>query len=94
MGSEVWGANAENDFIKLDKICIYILYLGVIRKASNQFASRGELGKFPLLISILKRTLDYLNHLNQLSGKTIAKQAFLHSKEPQNEGKESHSIQI
>ena len=93
MGSEVWGANAKNDVIKLDRICIYILYLGVNRKASN-FASRGELGKFPLLISILKRTLDYLNHLNQLSDKTIAKQAFLLSKEPQNEGKESHSIQM
>ena len=36
-----------------------------------------------------KRTLNYINHLNQLPDKTIAKQAFLLSKKLHNEGKES-----
>jgi hypothetical protein len=35
------------------------LYLGVNRKASN-VASRGELGKFPILLPIIKRTLSYI----------------------------------
>ena len=51
--------------------------------------SRGELGKFPLLIPMLKRTLNYINHLNQLPEKAIAKQAFLLSKALHNQGKES-----
>ena len=95
MCSEVWGAYAKNDFKKWDqtpiekthlKFCT--LYLGVNKKASN-FASRGELGKFPLLILMLKRTLNYINHLNQLPDKAIAKQAFLLSKALHTQGKES-----
>ena len=54
--SEIWGAYADNDFTKWDKtqtektdLKFCKLYLGVNRKASNN-GSRGELGKFPLII--------------------------------------------
>ena len=62
--------------------------MGVNRKASN-YASRGELSKSAMLIPILKRTLSYINHVNQLPDKTIAKQAFLLSKELYDQDKES-----
>ena len=39
-------------------------------------------------------TLNYINHLNQLPDKTIAKQAFLLSKELHSEGKESFYLNI
>jgi hypothetical protein len=94
-GSEVWGAYSKNDFKNWDKTPIEKthlkfckLSLGINRKASN-LAYRGELGKFPLLIPIIKRTLNYINHLNQLPNKTIAKQAFLLSKQLHSEGRES-----
>jgi hypothetical protein len=37
------------------------LYLGVSRRASN-IACRGELGKFPLLISIKKNIINYIKY--------------------------------
>jgi hypothetical protein len=49
------------------------------KKASN-IASRGELGKFPLIINIFKRLFKYITHLNCLSDTAIVKQAFLISK--------------
>jgi hypothetical protein len=59
--SEVWGAYLKNDFNKWDKLPtekIHLrfckIYLGVGKKATN-IASRGELGKFPLLINIYKQ---------------------------------------
>jgi hypothetical protein len=62
----VWGAYTIADFTKWDKtwtekahLKFCKLYLGVNRKASN-VASRGELGKFPLLLPIIKRTLSYI----------------------------------
>ena len=94
-GSEVWGAYSKNDFKNWDKTPIEKthlkfckLSLGINRKASN-LASRGELGKFSLLIPIIKRILNYIYHLNQLPDKTIAKQAFLLSKQLHSEGRES-----
>jgi hypothetical protein len=50
------------------------------KKATN-IASRGELRKFPLLINIYKQLFNYIIHLNSLPDATIAKQAFLISKE-------------
>ena len=44
------------------------LYLGVNRKASK-IVSR-VLSKFVQLLPIVKRTLNYINHLNQLPDKT------------------------
>jgi hypothetical protein len=72
----------NNDFTKWDKTGIEKthlkfckLYLGVNRKASN-IASRGELGRLPLIIPIFKRTLNYINNIYQLSDSSIVKQAF------------------
>ena len=85
--SEIWGAYLKNDFNKWDKsptekahLRFCKLYLGVGKKASNM-ASRGELGKFPLQISIYKRLFNYITHLNSLPETAIAKQAFLISKD-------------
>jgi hypothetical protein len=85
--SEVWGAYANNDFTKWDKteiekthLKVCKLYLRVNRKASN-IASRGELGRLPLLIPIFKRTLNYINNIYQLPDSSIVKQAFYISKE-------------
>ena len=84
--SEIWGAYLKNDFSNWDKLPIEKvhlrfckMYLGVGKKASNS-ASRGELGKFPLLINIFKRLLKYTIHLNSLPDTTIAKQMFSISK--------------
>ena len=77
----------KNDFKKWDtsptekahlRFCK--IYLGLGKKASN-LATRGELGKFPLIISIFKRLFNYITHLNSLPESTIAKQAFLLSKD-------------
>ena len=64
--SEVCGVYMDNDFTKWDKsstekthLKYCKLYLGVNRKASN-VASRGELGRFPLLFPMLKRILNYI----------------------------------
>jgi hypothetical protein len=67
--SEVWGAYGNNDFTKWDKTStektrLKFSKICVNRKASN-IISRGELGKFPLLIPIFKRLFSYINHLSQ-----------------------------
>ena len=56
------------------------IYLAISRKASN-IASRAELGKLPLIINVFKRVFKYITHLNSLPQTTIAKQAFLISKD-------------
>ena len=85
--SEVWGAFINSDLNKWDqsetetvhsRFCK--LYLGVNRKATN-VACRGELRIFPLLITIHKRIIKYIAHINTLPDFTIVKQAFLISKE-------------
>jgi hypothetical protein len=93
--SEVWGAYSIGDFAKWDKtsaekahLKFCKIYLGVNRKASNA-ASRGELGKFPLLFPIIKRTLGYVMNLQKRPETSIAKLAFLSSKELYLKGKES-----
>ena len=69
--SEIWGAYEKNDFDKWDnsatekihtRFCK--LYLGVNRKATN-IACRGELGKFPLFITIQKNIINYIKHILQ-----------------------------
>jgi hypothetical protein len=87
--SKVWGGYTctNKDFHKWDqtptekahlKFCK--LYLGLHRKATN-IASRGELGKFPLLIDIHKRLIKYIIHINSLPDSAFVKQAFQLSKE-------------
>jgi hypothetical protein len=56
------------------------MYLCVHKKATN-IACRGELGKFPLIISIHKRIIKYVAKINSLPNSAIAKQAFLISKD-------------
>lgn len=72
--SEIWGAYADNDFTKWDK-------------CNN--GSRGELGKLPLIIQIIKKILNYVTNLYKLPNSTLVKQAFLSSKELYLNGKES-----
>ena len=91
----MWGAYTDNDFTKLDKssteknhLKYCKLYLGVNRKASN-FASRGELGRFPLLFPMLKRILNYIKSICQQPDSSIVKEAFHSSKELYMNGKKS-----
>jgi hypothetical protein len=78
----------KNDFNNWDKLPIEKvhqkkfckIYLAISRKASN-IASRAELGKLPLIIYVFKRVFKYITHLNSLLQTTIAKQAFLISKD-------------
>ena len=67
--SEVWGAFAKSGFKSWDSSAIEKThlqfckrYLEVHNKASNH-ACRAELGKFPLIIDINKKILNYLNYL-------------------------------
>ena len=85
--SEIWGMYVKNDFNNWDKLPIEKvhlnfckIYLAISRKASN-IASRAELGKLPLIINVFKRVFKYITHLNSLPETTIAKQAFLISKD-------------
>ena len=98
--SEIWGAYEKKDFDKWDnspsekvhlKFCK--IYLGVNRKATN-VACRGELGKFPLLITIQKNIINYTKHLLQLPEDSIAKQAFILSKNLHTNNKESFYANI
>ena len=68
---EVWGAFAKSDFKSWDSYAIEKTnlqfckrYLEVHNKASN-IACRAELGKFPLIIDINKKTLNYLNYFRE-----------------------------
>ena len=93
--SEIWGAYANNDFTKWDKsptekahLKFCKIYLGVNRKASN-IASRGELGKFPLLIPVFKKIFIYIKHISQEPDSSVAKQTLYLSKRLYLNGKNS-----
>ena len=67
--SEVWGAFVKSDFKSWDSSAIEkihlqfcIRYLQVHNKASN-IACRADLGKFPMIIDINKKILNYLDYL-------------------------------
>ena len=94
--SKIWGDYANNDFTKWDKtqtekahIKFCKIYLGVNRKASN-IASRGELGKFPLLIPVFKKIFLYIKHISQQPDSSVAKQTFYLSKRLCLNGKNSY----
>ena len=53
-------------------------FLGLNRKASNH-AARGELGRNPLQIMILKRVLNYILYLNSKENNSVVKQMFFTS---------------
>ena len=68
--SEVWGEFVKSDFKSWDKSGIEKTklckrYLEVHNKSSN-VASRSELGRFPLIIDINNKKLNYLNYLQEL----------------------------
>ena len=98
--SEVWGAYEKNDFNKWDnteiekthlKFCK--LYLGVNKNASN-IACRGELGRFPLLLTIQKNIINYLKHILQLPDDSIVRQALNISITLHNQGKDSYYTNV
>ena len=67
--SEVWGAFVKSDFKSWDSSAIEKThlqfckrYLQVHNKASN-IACRAELGKFPMIIDINKKILNYIDYL-------------------------------
>ena len=79
--SEVWGAFAKLDFKSWDSSAIEKThlqfckrYFEVHNKASN-IACRAELGKFPLIIDINKKILNYLNYLREKEESSITKQS-------------------
>ena len=92
--SEVLGAYEKNDFSKWDNTEIEKthlrfckLYLGVNKKVSN-IACRGELGRFPLLMSVQKNIINYLKHILQLPDDSIVRQALNVSKKLHDQGKD------
>ena len=50
------------------------LFLGLNRKASN-YAARGEMGRFPLQLTVLKQILKYNLYLNSKEDTSIVKQS-------------------
>ena len=67
--SEVWGVYTKSDFkswenspIETAHLQFCKRYLEVRNKASN-IACRAELGRFPLIIDINKRMLNYVTYL-------------------------------
>ena len=69
--SEVWGASLKSDFKSWDnsgieKTSLHFCkrYLKVHNKSSS-VACRSELGRFPLIIDINKKILNYLNNLQK-----------------------------
>ena len=80
--SEVWGAYVKSDFKSWDSSAIEKThlqfckrYLEVHNKASN-IACRAELGKFPLIIDINKKILNYLSYLQEKDENSIVKQHY------------------
>lgn len=70
-GSEVWGPLLLTDWAKWDKNPIEILHvefcktiLRVQRKSPNS-ACRAELGQYPLLINMQKRSIKFWSHLKK-----------------------------
>ena len=51
------------------------MFLGLNRRASNH-ASRGEMGSYPIQITILKHIYTYYQYLNSKDDSTFVKQAF------------------
>ena len=93
--SEVWGAFVKSDFKSWDSSAIEKThlqfckrYLQVHNKASN-IACRAELGKFPMIIDINKKILNYLDYLRGKDEDSIVKQALQISIDLHHNGKTS-----
>ena len=77
--SQVWGTFVKSDFKSWDNSPIEKThlqfckrYLKVHNIASNM-ASRAELGKYPMIIDINKKILNYLNYLQDKDDNSIVK---------------------
>ncbi len=75
-GSEIWGPKLNNEFDKWDKTIIESFHsefcksiLQVQRKTPNNLC-RAELGQYPLLLKIQKRSLKFYNHLKSVNPQT------------------------
>ena len=99
-GGEVWGVSKHANFKKWDqshaekihlKFCKH--YLELNRKASNS-ATRSELGRLPIQITLVKKSLKYYSYLCGKDQNTIVKQAFLISKDLDLENKRSYISEL
>ena len=93
--SEVWDTFVKSDFKSWDNSPIEkahlqfcTRYLEVHNKASNM-ASRAELGKYPIIIDINKKILNYLIYLQDKDDNSIVKQSLQISIELYNSGQNS-----
>ena len=80
-GELVWGTIVKSDFkswqnspIEKDHWQFCKRYLEVHNKASIM-ASRAELGKYPMIIDINKKILNYLSYLQDKDENSMAKQS-------------------
>ena len=73
---EKWGkTQSEKAHLRFCK-----LFLGLNRKVSN-YAARGELGRFPPQLTVLKQILKYNLYLNSKEDSSIVKQSLYISDE-------------
>ena len=86
-GAEVWGIFLKLDFKKWDQTVtekVHLrfckIFLGLNRKASN-YAVRGEMGRIPIQIMIIKQILKYYQYLNSKDDNSLVKQSLYISKE-------------
>ena len=93
--SEIWGAYTKPDFkpwdssqIEKARLQYCKRYLEVSSKASN-VACRAELGKFPLIIAINQKIINYTLYLHNKENDSIVKQIFLMSSDLHNTSKNS-----
>ena len=91
--SEIWGVYTKPDFKSWDSSQIEKAhlqyckrYLEVSSKASN-VACRAELGKFPLIIAINQKIINYTLYLHNKENDSIVKQIFLMSSDLHNTSK-------
>ena len=98
--SEVWGAYAKSDLKSWDSSQIEKThlqfckrYLEVSNKASN-VACRAELGRFPLIIAINQKIMNYSSYLLSKDNSPIVKQIFLMSQDLHHAGKNSYYSNI
>ena len=93
--SEAWGTFVKSDFKSWDNSPIEKPHLQfckrcleVHNKASNM-ASRAELGKYPMIIEINEKILNYFSYLQDKDDNSIVKQSLQISIELCNSGRNS-----
>ena len=77
--SEVWGTFVKSDFKSWDNSPIEKAHLQFckrylkVHKIASNMAIRAELGKYPMIIDINKKILNYLNYLQDKDDNSIVK---------------------